>query len=110
MPRIAVGILPALFHLYSTTRLLPTKLSSHWIVLLYCTTELVLKKLLQCSVQGTDSCTINTTQLNYCTTAVLLCTLVYYCLGPRTDALYHYCSVVYQVLCWCLYVLLYIVL
>ena len=99
VPQKALEILPALFHGWSTTRLLHRKIYPCATVLLCCTTVLQYFKLLippHCSVPGTDSCNA-TTVLYCCTTAVLLCTTVLNC----TDVLYYYSTVVYQVLHYC---------
>ena len=70
----ALGILPALFHGPLHACCIRKNIRTR-----YCTTLLnyYFKLLLHCSVPGTDSCT--TSVLYYCTTAVLSCTVAYYC-------------------------------
>ena len=102
VPHKSLGILPAFFHRWSTTRLLREKKNPYTVLLYYSTVPLLyeyFKLLLHCSAPGTDSCT-TTTVLYCCTTAVLFCTVLYYCteLYWCTAVLLQYCRVTGAVL------------
>ena len=97
VPHKSLGILPAFFHRWSTTRLLREKKNPYTVLLYYSTVPLLyeyFKLLLHCSAPGTDSCTTTTVLYYYCCTVlccVLLhwtvlryCTTIQYCRVPDT--------------------------